>query len=497
VTNSSPTLSADIVRAGDAATAIGLRVVESGLTTAAPVVTGGTYTSFGVAGGTAIAVSLEASSPSFNMVQIGGTSGISVPVATTAYGVRCTDCGGTTFSGGRVTTSGATTTGYGLHGSGDLTGLTASTTNFGGGQTSATGSTSTGIRLDTCTGAPSFTGSNTDGGFPGTVAMTTRIAILSSGAACAPVVDGGRHIGCELGVNCEGIDCNTGSQCVVRNATLITGTVGTADTSFGVRCLGGGCASIRTSTINAGNLSRSGPTGIGLEIDGASPTVDDCAITGPNGGNIAVATARWHSVYLRSTSSTISNCIIASGSHAQPQQVVRYDQTSLGPALIAPTIVNDTIEYASCTTCGGRTGLAIFGSPGALISPMGIVRNNIIRHVGVGGVTNPVVELNVQSDLQSFDNNALWDPTASMGAIYLDEGTMPLATALQINALMPAGSSTNNLVVDCVPNASWHIPAGSACRNAGTALSCPRADFTAQVRPNAAICDIGADEFYP
>ncbi len=510
ITNSSPTLSTDIVRAGSAATAMGLRVVESGGGTAAPTVTGGSYSANGTAGGTAIAVSLEASSPSFSMVAIGGASSGLAAGATTAYGVRCMDCGGTTFSGGSVSTSGATTTGYGFYGSGALTGMTASTTTFGGGSTSTNGSTSTAIRLETCTGAPTFTSTSSNGGFDGGAVLTgtTRTAFSSSGAACAPVIDGGRYVGCERGNTCTGIECSTSSACVVRNAALAVGSVGSVDTgATGMRCLTSGCASITGSTAQSGNLRGAALLGTGLDLDGASPAVDDCSIFGPGGTTSAGAAGRFDALYLRSTTSTVSNSIIrdvplpgAGGGpilFPGPTFVVRYDQIAAGPALLAPTIVNDTIEYGGCVTCGVRIGLLINGTPTAIGSAAGIVRNDIIRNLTPGGTTNPVIERNMQSDLQFFENNVLFDPTASGGTLYFDEGTTSLSTAVMINTLMVGGTTGMNQVVDCAPNASWHLPAASACRNTGTAMSCPRHDFDGQARPNEAICDIGADEFYP
>jgi hypothetical protein len=509
VTDSSPTLSTDVVRGGDAATAIGLRVVESAGATAAPTVTGGTYTSAGIAGGTSIAVSLEASSPSFTMVAIGSfASGLAAAPPTTAYGVRCVDCGGTTFSAGSVTTSGATTTGYGFHGSGTLTGLTAMTTTFGGGATTTNASSSTGIRLETCTGAPTFTSTPSNGGFdsaPSPLTGTTRTAISSTGAACAPIIDGGRHFGCERGNTCIGIECTTSSMCVVRNGATISGSVGSADTSVqGMRCLTSGCASITGSTLSAGGLRGAATIGSGLDLDGASPVVDDCAINGPGGTSTAGGLGRFDALYLHGSSSTVSNSIIrdvpvpgaggAPVSFSALTTVVRFDQIAVGPALIAPTVVNDTIEYTPCLACGARIGLAIVGA-GAGGSGTGIVRNNIIRNLGIGGTTNAVVERDVNSDLQFFQNNALFDPTATGGALYFDEGAMALATAVQINALTGAGGDQ---VVDCAASTTtWRIPAGSACRNTGTAMSCPAHDFDGQARPNEMVCDIGADEFYP
>jgi len=497
VTNSSPTLLNNSVRAGDAATAIALRVVETGLTIAAPVVTGGTYVSVGVASGTAVAVSIEDASPSFSMVAIGGALAGGGSVATTAYGVRCTDCAGTTFSGGNVSTSGATTAGYGFHGTGNVAGLAVTTTTFGGGRTTASGSASFGVQLAGCIGASTWTSTRTDGGGPGSTSGATRTAFASSGAACAPVIDGGTHTGCEAGASCYGVDCDTGSQCVLRNVATVRATSGNADVAVAMRCRAGACARIVGSTLTTGALSRSGPTGIGLELDGASPVVDDNTITGPNGGLIAIAGSRWFGVYLRATNALLTNNLLFDGDHAQSQAVVQYDQTAFGPAAIAPTLHSNTIEYASCATCGDRQGLVVNGSPGALLAPLGVVRNTIIRHVGSGGTTTPVVERNTQSDLQFFENNVLYDTTAA--AIYLDEGSVALTLAPAINLL--AGSASNQ-IFDCALTPAWRIPpsapnGGTGCRNTGTPTSAPDHDFDNDRRPRESAFDIGADEFVP
>jgi len=507
ITDASPGLDTVVVLAGDAATAIGLRVVESSGRTAAPAITNSTIRANGVASGTAVSVSIEAAAPRFTSTTIGGaTPSGSASAASTAYGVRCVDCAGTTFSAGSVRGTGATTSGFGFHGTGDLSGVTAMTTAFGGGGTSTNGSSSVGIRLDTCSGAPTFTTTNSDGGFDlasSPLTGTSRTGISSTGARCAPVIDGGRHIGCERGNTCTGIECNTGSACDVRNATLVQGTVGAADTAaYGLRCTGGACASITTSTIQSGNLRGGATIGTALDLDGASPRVDDCLIVGPGGSTTAATTGRFDALYLQGTSSTVSNCVIREGSGAGTAAfngtltVIRFDQ-SAGIVAMEPTIVNDTVEYSGCATCGARIGLVVNGAIGGVSGALGIVRNTILRNIGTGGTTNPVVERGTNADLAFFQNNALRDLTAATSALYLDEGTTALGTASQINTMMMGGTSGGNLVADCNLTAAFRLPMSSMCRNAGTSLSCPRADFDAQVRPNEMACDIGADEFYP
>ncbi len=509
ITDSSPALDTVVINAGDAATAIGLRVVESPGATATPAISNGTIRANGIASGTAVSVSLEASAPRFTNTAIGGlapSGAASFP--TTAYGVRCVDCGGTTFSGGSVRGTGGATSGFGFHGSGDLTGFTAMTTSFGGGGTGTSGSSSVGIRLEGCAGAPTFTMTSSDGGFDaGSSPLLTsaRTAILSTGARCAPVIDGGRHIGCERGSTCTGIECSTNSACVVRNATLVQGTVGSVDVAaYGMRCLTNGCASINTSTIQSGNLRGGATVASALDLDDASPSVDDCMIVGPGGSTTAGTTGRFDAVFLESTSSTLSNCVVRdSGASAGSAAfngvvtVIRYDQSAGIVASPFPTLVNDTVEYSGCVTCGARIGLVVNGAPGAVAGPLGIVRNTIIRNIGTGGVTNPVIERGANADLAFFQNNALRDLTASMLALYLDEGTTALSTATQINTMMMGGTSGGNIVADCNLTAAWRLPMSSACRNSGTSMSCPRTDFDAQVRPNEMVCDIGADEFYP
>jgi hypothetical protein len=291
----------------------------------------------------------------------------------------------------------------------------------------------------------------------------------------------------------------------VRNASLITGAMGSGDTpGHGMRCLGGGCASITTSTVQSGGLRGAAALASGLDLEGASPSVDDCTITGPTGSSSAGAAARFDALYVFNSTSTVPNSILrdmpiitgGSATFGGTTTVARYDQFSAGPALTQPVIVNNTIDYTTCGTCGARIGLLI-NATDAATGPQGIVRNNIVRNLANTGTGNPVVERGLFVDLSFFQNNALWDPTALVSGLYLDEGTTPLSTAVQINTMMMGGTSGGNLVADCMLTAAWRLPMGSMCRNAGTSMSCPRQDFDAQARPNESVCDIGADEFYP
>ncbi len=506
ITDGSPALNADTVRAGRASTAIGLRVVSAS-GPATPAINNGSYAATGVAGGTAVAISVDAAAPRLSMVTVqpGGSGVIAMPPAT-SYGVRCTDCGGTTIASSTIAGGAATATAYGLYGTGNVAGLAVTNGSIAGGTTSVASSSTFGVDLATCRGAPTFTGVITNGGNNGGPpgAGITRTAFASSGASCAPVIDGGRYIGCESNTTCIGIDASASSALVVRNvgATAggptipIAGAVGSADTTIGIRCVGGSCASITASVMAAGTVTRSGPTGVGLWIDGSAPTVDSCRITGPNGGltGIAIASPVWAGVYLtRGAGATLTNDVVHDGTHAQRVFSVLYDYGA-SAGIRGPLIVNNTIDYQICQTCGPRVGLGILNSGTAAVAS-GVFRNNIVHALGPAlGLTpsNAVMELNAASDPMTFENNALFDATAAMGGVYVDEGTMNLSTTIQLQALY--GLASGNQVVDCGVNGTFHIGGGSACLDSGTMTSCPRADFEGTVRPQGLTCDIGCDE---
>jgi hypothetical protein len=504
VTDSSPTLSNDNVTAGAAMTAVGLDVVQSTATTS-PTITNGSYSAVGVANGTSIAVRITGASPQFTGVMIGGGAVAGTP-PTTAYGVECTDCASTNFSGGSVGGGGATTTSYGFHGTGNLAGLSATTTSFFGGFTSGAGSTGYGVDLETCMGAPTFMNAAAFGGGSPATVTSTHTAFASSGSACAPIITGGRYFGCEVGNNCIGIDGSNSSPLVVRNAnpppggtlySIAASTGGSSGFAYGIRCAANACASITSSTIGVGPLTSTATSGIGVSLDGASPTMDSCRITGPNVGNGgAPAASTFYGVYLHQTRALLTNNLIHDGTLGALVDSLRFDLSALGPALIEPTVVNNTIDYVVCNTCGARVGIALSGSPAGVASPEGVFRNNFVHNLGANGTTNAFAELNIASDPRIFQNNALWDPTATGGGVYLDGGATPLSTAATINA--QAGAAANQ-VVDCMLSATYHLPMTSMCVDTGTNMSCPAGDFDTPptARPYNAICDIGADEYHP
>ena len=77
-------------------------------------------------------------------------------------------------------------------------------------------------------------------------------------------------------------------------------------------------------------------------------------------------------------------------------------------------------------------------------------------------------------------------------------GAAQLALAAALFRAGQAGAAANR-VVDCMVNATYHLPMTSMCVDTGTNTSCPRGDFDIPptMRPFNLICDIGADEYHP
>ena len=424
--------------------------------------------------------------------------------APTSIAIECVGCGGTVLSNVLAGAGAAVNLGLGLHGTGTLTGLSVASSTFSGGTTSSNLSVSSGVRLEGCAGSPTFMTSNTfGGGTPTAPYVGTRTGFEVSGAMCAPAVTGGNHTGCEVGgITCIGVSCSMGAQCSFTGSLApnpgaggIRGSQSHVQSCIGVQCLSGGCARFVNNTINAGFLLGASTVAMGFQIDGASPVVDRNTIVGPQGGILGPMMGRFYGLYLHNTTSLVTNNIILDGgSWSGAMDVVRFDQSSIGPALLNPIVHSNTIQYTSCSACGPRVGLGLASSP-AGASPQGIFRNNIFDHAGAGGVTRAVVEYNPGADPLTFENNDMNDTV-----IYFDEGSTPLTLAM-VNALGAGYSS--NIAGTCNLTVTQHLPGtASACYDTGSAVGAPpNHDFDNQSRPfsvlGAGAYDIGADEFHP
>ena len=226
--------------------------------------------------------------------------------------------------------------------------------------------------------------------------------------------------------------------------------------------------------------------GIGVDIEGASPTLDANVVDGPSCSHGASISSTHSALRLRDSASVVTNNLLRGGSCPAASEVVRFEKGS-GPEVLSPTIENNTLEHRACSTCDTHGLLVV--STGS-VPPAGYVRNNIIHHTGAGVPSFAVYEADGSSDLSVFDNNDLDDPT---GALYYDEGTTAL-TLSQVNALPGAAA---NISADPLLDATGHIAAESPCRNAGTATGAPATDLDGQPRPQEGAVDIGADEFVP
>ncbi len=486
VTDSSPTLVDDTVAGGLVPTSIGLLVQRTASGTASPTVTRGSYTATATNGGTQIAIELNRTTATLTTVSASGAASAGGSLPATSVGLRCIDCGATTISAGNYSGGTASDLADGLWASGNVTGLTDNGGTFVGGNTTNGTSTGRAVYLDTCTGMPRFTAANMIGGFGN---VGTRIGMDVTGASCNPTVTAGTITGCEVGPTCIAFQ-STGAPATVTGAT-ITGVAGTASVAnYGVRCLSGGCTTFSGNTISAGTYAGvNAGSGIGVELDTSSPLFDSNNIRGP--ACRAPPPGRYYGALLHGSRSVFVNNVVRDNACPQTEDVVRFEKVSLGPALVNPIVVNNTIEYTACTGCGERHGLAIRGVPGSLGGPAGVFNNNIIRNTAAGGITYPVYEYDFDGDVISFLNNDLYDPTAT--ALFWYHGTTPY-TLVQVNALPGAGA---NIIGNPLLDATWHIPTTSPCHDRGTPTSAPNHDFDGQARPDPlGAFDIGADEFY-
>jgi len=468
----------------------GLHVRQTGSSPASPTIIGGEYRTFPSAGGTGIAIFIEGASPTLTNVVAYGAPTDAYPNGATAVGIRCTDCSGTTISHGGIVGGSATSMSAGIWASGDVTGLSAGDmTFFWGGYVSGPG-TSYGTLLDGCIGASTWSVASL-GFFHDSVASNS-IGFSASGASCRPTVTASFLVGCELAGYCAALQC-TGAPCTVTDSTLDATFDASAHAvnSYGARCLEGGCALLARNTISAGNVYESHlepAEGIGVDVEGASPTLDANVIDGPSCPSGLFGSSTLAALQLRGSLSLVTNNLLRGGPCPAASEVVGLVKKSNGADVLAPTLENDTLEYGPCPGCGAHTGL--FVSSAGAAAPAGSVRNNIIHATTSGGPSFAVFEADASSDLAALENNDLDDPT---GVLYYDEGTTAL-TLSDINALPGAAG---NISADPLLDATGHLAAASPCRNAGTAAGAPATDRDGDSRSQEGAFDIGADEFVP
>ena len=492
VTNSSPSLLSVTATGGQATTSIGLNVSATNGSMAAPTVTNGTYSAAATGTNSSqTGVNLAGASGNFTNVTITGGPAAGAAVATTSVGMRCTDCGATTISGGTINGVTASTTVAGLWASGNVAGLSVTTTNISGGQVTQNGGTGYGVRLETCNGSPTFTTANILGGAGN---GGSRFGVNSTGAMCAPAISGGTVRGCENGNNCTGISCSTNSLCTATNATIRGAAATAAATLYGVRCATGACGKFSGNTIVAGTAGNNVTVGMGIDIVGTNPAFDDNDIQGPACPNGIGGNPQLYGAHFSNTSSLVTNNVIRDQACLSTVDVIRFDKLAVMGNVAAPTIHSNTVQFTTCTGCGAKRGITIASQAGAIVAAAGVVRNNIFRNAGTANYMTgfAVRENDISSDLATFENNDLWTPNG--GILYFDEGAGPLLNLIAVNALT---GSAGNINADPLLDATFHLLAMSPCRNAGTMTGAPAFDFDANMRPQEMVFDIGADEYTP
>jgi hypothetical protein len=126
--------------------------------------------------------------------------------------------------------------------------------------------------------------------------------------------------------------------------------------------------------------------------------------------------------------------------------------------------------------------------------------DNII-YSGISAIRYAMREHHVNIDPELLDSNAFYVETVPAGltmGLYLDEGITALTTPAMIDGA-GATPGMNNIEDSCMilspmPGGDYHLPAGSACIDAGNAAELPPFDFEGDARPAGAGPDIGVDE---
>src|SRR5437867_6564299 len=378
-----------------------LHIRQTGVSPASPTIDGGEYRAVSPAGGTGIGIFIEGASPSLtHVVAYGAGADMYSPTPATAVGIRCVGCAGTTISQSGIVGGPATALSVGLWASGDVSGLSADQAFFWGGSAGESAVLSYGTLLHDCTGTSTWSVLSA-GYFFGSPAPTTGIGFAASGASCAPSLTASRLIGCHDCDDSTALECD-GAPCTVTDSMLNAtfDVPGSAGTSYGARCLDGGCALLARNTITTLDVSEyhliTPGEGIGVDIEGASPTFDANVVDGPSCSHGASISCRQSALRMRDSTSVVTNNLLRGGSCDGASEVVRFEKGS-GPEVLSPTIENNTLEYGACSACGTHAGLFV-GSAGA-IPPAGYVRNNIIQNTGSGGPSFAIYEADASSDL--------------------------------------------------------------------------------------------------
>jgi hypothetical protein len=252
-----------------------------------------------------------------------------------------------------------------------------------------------------------------------------------------------------------GLDCYMSSAQVT--ACLIEGNAG------GYAYAGKGVA-LRSSQVLLDRCTIRGNTGGGLLIDGGTPVVRDCRISGNSDG---ISSSVW---LLAPAGPTFLNCVIDGNENR-------------GVGCSGPATLRNCLMVANMgpglNTGGDRivvTGCVIAGNhqpPPFVDESMGI---------------------NCSGGTLQVRNSIIWD-NGLPGISTWGDGRVDAA----FSVVQGGYAGQGNLAIDPRLRADYHLQAGSPCRNAGDPLYAPAGeekDMDGEPRVAAARVDIGADEFH-
>jgi hypothetical protein len=357
-----------------------------------------------------------------------------------------------------------------------------------------------GILLDPCAGASPRIENNFLITGHATTAMSVAQGIRSIGD-CHPVIDSNVRInGGDEGNAADSTaiaclrDATTGapSRCTVTSNTDIIGAgAGFPPRSIGVFCDVGACNRIEHNNHITG---RGGIVSIGVLLDVTGTLVNDNIIDAGCGTTESIGLWSRDS-YARAQNNIISGSVCAAGAvGTMSSYAVRVGLTDTLNELDLHS--NDLFGTGQAGACTSRalSFEALLARP-VPTQPRGIVRNNIM-YAGQCSTNFDITETSAAADPRIVENNVLWFTTASVTALYRDENATNITTIAGVNALSDI-TAANNLSVDPLVNATFHIPMASPARNAGTATGAPNTDFENDMRPLEGAFDVGADEYRP
>jgi hypothetical protein len=364
----------------------------------------------------------------------------------------------------------------------------------------STGATNigTGVALGDCMGAwPWIVGNQYIFSAPA-ISGGQSAGVSAATGNCHPVVEGNGQIvvggdsspGAAVGVVC-GASSTTPSACVVIGNRFIGASAATVPSAAvtGIACQAGACARLARNVIT---VSGGGDT-VGISIAGGGPLVDRNDVTGGCGASSTIG------VFTDDAHARVQNNVIrgaACGNRPSPPQVDAFHAHVAAPQAGAPAnevdVHSNTMDAGgagSCTGAAASLGLTTGATPP---SALGIFRNNILRAGGCQTQRYGFWEDTSGLAARVFENNDL-DPTGPAGGptLYRDNSGAALSLSM-VNGRAGAGGNISVDPLFAGAPADFHLGAGSACINTGTATGAPAADFDG--KPRDAQPDIGAFE---